>query len=578
MDTVGVVDPCQDQLGGRTTEFISNGASIVENGCDESRGAQPLRAARISEAAKKELNTHFEKNFQKWTSQQLPRRNADKELDEIIERHGLNRNQASRQLLNYKQSDPRLAALTLRGDFDQVKKGIESRVGGIDDFVDLVMNEFEENEFCVMKTVHEVPGEGKAPLEMYKACANAVKVELKKLVVALIDAIAQCSARTENAASRMVTRLTEMRASIREQHKNEFLKCTTITTETKKHYGDHYPGAALFFCCLENATYKILTQALANHGKPQLCAPEPFPPPDFTDDLADLIYYLAGWLVFKVKRIDRKPLDWSEWYKFNRYENETAAKNWNLPTELTRRRADLRGARYKGTTELVEYASVEMFNLTWAFEVVYSKLLTTANTLAYGSELVVKISDVILESKVIADYFKHTFNHDQKKLDINLLSFLVTAYHHMRGRDFVRSLTSHLRATQATENANSHRGRLAAIAIAARAASKDTKNEASTRQLENSSSAASRVTGLEGRTEERTNEDTKIEASTRQLENSSSMYIDESISDELLLACLLEEERKAAANLKEEETSFLSLAREADHDEEEEHVMDLTDY
>jgi len=37
MDTVGVVDPCQDQLGGRTTEFISNGASIVENGCDESK-------------------------------------------------------------------------------------------------------------------------------------------------------------------------------------------------------------------------------------------------------------------------------------------------------------------------------------------------------------------------------------------------------------------------------------------------------------------------------------------------------------------------------------------------------------
>lgn len=93
---------------GRWSTMPSNatpsGADLAENGGAGSAASSSGRAVRITEEAKAELRALFERKLSSWPSQCLPMKGKDSELDTVIQKHGLHRNQATRQLHQHKQS------------------------------------------------------------------------------------------------------------------------------------------------------------------------------------------------------------------------------------------------------------------------------------------------------------------------------------------------------------------------------------------------------------------------------------------------------------------------------------------
>ena len=66
--------------------------------------------------------------------------------------------------------------------------------------------------------------------------------------------------------------------------------------------GSNYPGAQLFFVSLEQIAYQTFIETLADHDKPELIVVTEVDQIAVNDPRAGLLYYLAGWLLFRVKR------------------------------------------------------------------------------------------------------------------------------------------------------------------------------------------------------------------------------------------------------------------------------------
>jgi len=247
----------------------------------------------------------------------------------------------------------------------------------------------------------------------------------------------------------------------------------------KTPHGNHEPS--LLFCFLEDYAFKTFLEMLADHERPELRPPDDQPDPDLTDSRAGLLYYLAGWLVFKVKRVVQRPgcrrdastvKFWGQWFEHNTLAEHDAARH-KLPTTLSDQRVRERMKQY-GRKQLIEYASFAAFAFMWGVEVTYSKLLTTANLLAFSGDLVVRIHEALIKHEPTLSLFRATIPHDaladrgeSHALTKALAGHLLTCYHKMRGRDFVKQVMSNLKSASAAQNGNSHRDRLAATSTAA---------------------------------------------------------------------------------------------------------------
>mmetsp|Transcript_20295 Transcript_20295/g.62743 ORF Transcript_20295/g.62743 Transcript_20295/m.62743 type:complete len:206 (-) Transcript_20295:862-1479(-) len=179
--------------------------------------------------------------------------------------------------------------------------------------------------------------------------------------------------------------------------------------------------------------------------------------------------------------------------------------------------------KYGGQEQLIEYASYAVFAFVWGVEETYSKLLTTANLLAFSGDLVVKIHEALVAHEPALEPFRATIPCDALKdldesraLVLALAGHLLVCYHRMRGRDFVKQVMSNLKCVQrlflhwrvhrtglcfrrrsATQNRNSHRDRLAAISTAAsNAATKRAENNKKRRHEETTSGAVDGTSSL----------------------------------------------------------------------------------
>mmetsp|Transcript_20296 Transcript_20296/g.62750 ORF Transcript_20296/g.62750 Transcript_20296/m.62750 type:complete len:185 (-) Transcript_20296:862-1416(-) len=158
--------------------------------------------------------------------------------------------------------------------------------------------------------------------------------------------------------------------------------------------------------------------------------------------------------------------------------------------------------KYGGQEQLIEYASYAVFAFVWGVEETYSKLLTTANLLAFSGDLVVKIHEALVAHEPALEPFRATIPCDALKdldesraLVLALAGHLLVCYHRMRGRDFVKQVMSNLKS--ATQNRNSHRDRLAAISTAAsNAATKRAENNKKRRHEETTSGAVDGTSSL----------------------------------------------------------------------------------
>jgi len=185
---------------------------------------------------------------------------------------------------------------------------------------------------------------------------------------------------------------------------------------------------------------------------------------------------------------------WERWFQHNTIGVDEAVR-CGLPTELTDRRVNERAVKYRGRAQLIEYASRAVFEFVWGVEVTYAKLLTTANLLAFSGDLVVKIHEALIKHEPTLALFRATIPNgaladdgESRALTQALAGHLLTCYHKMRGRDFVKQVMSNLkwvqrlfvywrihrtdlwsrhRSASAAQNRNTHRDRMAAVAAAA---------------------------------------------------------------------------------------------------------------
>eukprot|EP00978_Attheya_sp_CCMP212_P046557 scaffold398935_cov45-Attheya_sp.AAC.1 len=99
------------------TQTPQNSVPATDNGSGEatpensSGGAQGKR--RITTQGKYELRLHFSGPPKYARNQRMPMANTDQALDAIISRHGLSRDQASRQLRNWKMETYELSNITV---------------------------------------------------------------------------------------------------------------------------------------------------------------------------------------------------------------------------------------------------------------------------------------------------------------------------------------------------------------------------------------------------------------------------------------------------------------------------------
>lgn len=482
-DLVGNGGDTVEARGGGGLIYGGNEDRIAEEGCggegmsDETHKRGAGRAKPITAEQKKELIDFFANSFDGWKGTSLPRKGVDLDLDKLLTKLGLTRSQASRQLCTFKKtSRPHLVGFRFDAEPAEIKKNMVARLGGVDVVVESVLDAFQSGDFCVRDALRG---------QYFENCRDEVRKHVQWLIEALIQAAAESSARSVSAAEQMVTKFAQKRFEVQRNGRTKFLDDKDLCAKVPRD-NLHDQEPALLFAFLEQQSYETFTEMIADHERPELKAPDVVPSVDVFDCRAGLIYYLTGWLCFKIKRVLTKPGQrdddtirfWRAWFDHNKIDAAEADQH-GLPTELTKRRVTARSIRYGGHEQLIEYASREAFTFVWGIEATYCKLLTTANLLAFGGDLVSMIHNVLAAHQPTMTLFLDTVPGDEMakvqsnpKLAGELVVHLLTAYHRMRGRDFVKQLMSNLKSASADQNRNAHRDRMAAISTAASAAAK----------------------------------------------------------------------------------------------------------
>lgn len=193
------------ESGGETVDFAEDGEPLDTQGATQGATTQGgTRAKPITPAQKKELFAFFEANFDGWRSTSLPRSGVDPKLDELLEKLGLSRSQASRQLCTFKKSSrPSLVAVRVDASAEDIKKNLLKRLGGVETVVDFALESFTRHRFCV----EDVEIRGK----YYQQYRGDVRPHIVGLVEAFVEAAAHSSARSVSAADQMVTKFATSR-------------------------------------------------------------------------------------------------------------------------------------------------------------------------------------------------------------------------------------------------------------------------------------------------------------------------------------------------------------------------------
>mmetsp|Transcript_5169 Transcript_5169/g.7681 ORF Transcript_5169/g.7681 Transcript_5169/m.7681 type:complete len:510 (+) Transcript_5169:76-1605(+) len=432
-----------------------------------SRRAEPIASQVI-----KDLWKLFDEKLSTWSNGRIPKKNTDKELDNFMIKHNIQkRTQVSSQLLLYKRAKG-IHDVQFSSSADTIKKDIVARIGGVDDSVELICDAFVQSDYAREEgSFPECKGKGPV-LSIYKKCEEVIKKTLTDLVNAYIDAVADASVSSSGKVNNIVNSLFRKHKNIREGDIcSKFVENDVVKNATSTYYGPSYPpGAQLFFVSLEQIAYQTFIEALADHDKPELVVVTEVDQIDFDDPRAGLLYYLAGWLLFRVKRYAHNTEmgahhDFLQEWVHNNQLDESAASRAKLPISIVVQRRIARGKRWANHREqLVEFPTAELFQFTCTIEATYVKLLTVANFIAYKSSLINKINNILLKNENTMTALKKTLSDDLQGKGPNteeLLVLLLQLYQRMRGRDIVRKQMSNLRKKVKDQQRMAHRDRIA---------------------------------------------------------------------------------------------------------------------
>ena len=142
--------------------------------------------------------------------------------------------------------------------------------------------------------------------------------------------------------------------------------------------GSNYPGAQLFFVSLEQIAYQTFIETLADHDKPELIVVTEVDQIAVNDPRAGLLYYLAGWLLFRVKRYALNTdmgaqSDFLKEWVHNNQLDMSAASLAKLPISIVVERRTSRGNNGRITeSSLWSFHPLSSFNLPVQFNLLTS--------------------------------------------------------------------------------------------------------------------------------------------------------------------------------------------------------------
>uniref|UniRef100_A0A7S3JZC2 Uncharacterized protein n=1 Tax=Aureoumbra lagunensis TaxID=44058 RepID=A0A7S3JZC2_9STRA len=402
---------------------------------DESR---PDRTELITNDQINALRELFSKKIDVWANHNLPRRGVDTELDEFLDEQKLKRSQASLQLRNFKRaSRPELLQLRVDCSVEELGKRIRARVNGVDFVTNKALDDFRATYFF------DDPKDIELVRPTYfDACREELKAYVVSIVEKLIVANAECTARSASAAGQMAASFSEKRYKFLAVEKEKFMKDQSLVSKIPCTLHPHEPS--LLFEKLQIQTYETYSKLLADDTLPDLKVSIEIVNPQNSEPRAHTLYYVVGWLLFKIKRMiishPRSQEYWSSFYEANIITRETA-QHLGLPTEIIERRMQRCTNKFK-KPQFVEYASESMYKFIWNVERVYAKLLTPTNLMAYGSRaLIIKIDSMILSDEAIMSLFDETIPdtlmHDLRAKDNEtrqLAHYILQNFHRMRGQ------------------------------------------------------------------------------------------------------------------------------------------------
>eukprot|EP00039_Didymoeca_costata_P002146 m.57777 g.57777 ORF g.57777 m.57777 type:complete len:561 (-) comp11132_c0_seq1:2150-3832(-) len=271
-------------------------------------------------------------------------------------------------------------------------------------------------------------------------------------------------------------------------------------------------GPGIFFHYLEKEIYQLVSKKLNPRGFVKVNPLELY---DITLEKAHLIYYLAGYLVVRVRNEGKKPMHkkikkfliaWALHNNLGEYDvGEKAAQDLQLPTKRTsQRHADIKQefqTRYKGrgVMKRTMWTTLEMYKVVTLVERTFEETLASKNTREYRANAVQEIEKALRDSQELyhlvnksapstAREYSSTIPFGNENVTA-LMGLIVKFYSMLRGKDFIRRL-NHMIALREGERF-AIRNQLAVISTAARKKRKLNNDAGSVSEINEEVSASS---------------------------------------------------------------------------------------
>ena len=490
----------------------------------------PSSSKRITITCASKARMLFDALYHTWPTGRLPRDGGHAEVDAFKSYFGVKHKALARQLLEYKKekqvggggggvrvsvgSDGVPNETELRDD-------VEERAGEGDQILDAAIEELTKTPLCD-PTFAATNGLG-ADLVRDLAEATTTRALLLSRIQSYTDLVVSTVSKTSRLKD--AARSEQQMALERRDKLNAFIqtcvsKAEVIGTTSYNHrqntdlslnhslkHGpitkslalypvytlqvtsmlDDPPGTGAvnwrrFLTHLEPLLWKHFVAALRAGEQLKLSVPV-IEAVDMDDIHTHVLYYICGWVMVKVKRArltagaDSTGQLFTTWAAENMLESNTAAAAAGLPMTIMDER-EVSGRR-------LEYASGAVLKYLSAVEQAYVALLTTSNFVLFGGDLMLTVHQTIMDDPSIQRLLRDTMtgalaglataavpeadmegglDEDMKALH----KFILETVLKMRGNDYMRTISSHLRAAMASsDRANSLRGSLAALSAEA---------------------------------------------------------------------------------------------------------------
>lgn len=403
------------------------------------------KAKPISQAAKAELRQYFTRR--QWPrNKTMPKVNVDGGLDDIINKHGLKRNQASRQLRNWK------AAKYDNSQVSLIHLKPEDIKESICESISMELDHYVSSYSGIIAEGGEVPGcpdntnlcqligestEGGAKKGMAKFIHDNPTHQSSKIFVNLVEKWIECvvkdfpkrAKQLGDAELTFLVNVNKEKVSSLEEWKHLFGSDEfPLGTRMSK------PQFGYFFLLSAEALFFYWCRTMVDDDRRAIEIPDKDLVAKYSQEV---VYYVAGWTLQRASLAKTVgELDRFKYQQFATSHNTTidTAKQASLPYELVELRQK----------KILFYASEAYFNFIRLVESIYIKNLTMSMMLAYADGDLVKAIDAKIKSsdRVQAVFFS-LFSSDNvlgesDKLDI--MHYVLERYLKMRGCWFVKHM------------------------------------------------------------------------------------------------------------------------------------------